>query len=871
MLRIILILLLVCCPEFEGGKGRNKGKGGGGLSLSDRKQIRDKLKDASEEQIRGKLKDASDEQLAALLELAEGGTGKKGNNKTKGNGTGGIKGDTTQGAQSMGNKTQGLIGSRKLAGDTDDSAIDVSGGSSAVDSELPTKLLSSINLLDDDDKCNEDKGSGKNDSGKKDSGKGKPGKNSSSGLSPIPDLIKNLGGGGGKEKSVFTLTGSGRCEKMKLPGGRKNLKVLLNSTRSCPFLTAFRTAEECQLPLSALCDGRSSCATDECDCGGDVEVFYCSDGIGCIVLDQVCDGIPDCLDSSDECVCSRYLDCETTRGVAACKTIQKDRGGEDEEEGSCPTGTETIATSGLRQCMMELIDRMRLLQRRMEKLDMERVCMRWCPHVAKHCSFIKLNNDFQLDYTCSPNSTIQLSNDVEVCDGVRDCPNGADELYCGNRFSCMDGKGSISRSRVCDGVPDCKDLSDECQSCSSRDTLSDERFLISSSYLSYYMCGLVLVIFGLNLRSFIKHVMKLRCAGFWAHSSVLNTMLCLQLGVYDMLMGVYLFIIVTKHAQYHGKYCMFDTQWRSSTVCTGTGVIFTLSCHGSLLTILVMGLVRCHVCSRLLAHFPPRRVAVGLLLLNLVNITGNCFMVLPVEQLQDVFVSRVFFPDNVMVKMATKTDLVELLAEYFGPRDEFRKFSWEESLAALSNLTSSPSPFATHNKLGFFNQSPLCIHNIFGNEPNASLRVVKMVYTTVVGALILSFSISYLYIVAIQYKSRPATVNPSFRAVKARENSALSKKVTLIVGSQLLAWLPIIIATVLSLTGREISQEFYEVVAIVLIPANAVLNPIFHAPSQKKRKSVISTATASVYMAGPGGVVAALDPTNLARPITPVG
>ena len=67
------------------------------------------------------------------------------------------------------------------------------------------------------------------------------------------------------------------------------------------------TQTECLIPDSWVCDGFSTCLTEECGCGEDV--FVCADGSGCISLSQVCDSRADCLDASDECVCEEYLQC----------------------------------------------------------------------------------------------------------------------------------------------------------------------------------------------------------------------------------------------------------------------------------------------------------------------------------------------------------------------------------------------------------------------------------------------------------------------------------------------------------------------------------------------------------------------------------
>ena len=52
-----------------------------------------------------------------------------------------------------------------------------------------------------------------------------------------------------------------------------------------------------------------------------------------------------------------------------------------------------------------------------------------------------------------------------VCDGVVDCPDFSDELYCDycpeKHFHCGVGSQCIDKMRMCDGVTDCDNGADE--------------------------------------------------------------------------------------------------------------------------------------------------------------------------------------------------------------------------------------------------------------------------------------------------------------------------------------------------------------------------------------------------------------------------
>ena len=663
-----------------------------------------------------------------------------------------------------------------------------------------------------------------------------------------------------KNKKCGANTSKKKRNKKKKPEEEKEEDVK-EYYHQCSYLNSRSLPQTCYLSPDLVCDGISACSDDECGCHGDV--FYCSDGNGCVVMEQVCDGHADCLDQSDECVCESYLRCETDRVFPMCKRAEE-RAGKCAGAQLATTTTLTENSQSLLQCFNQFrrsslkwnkknVDNIRdnpLFDTKTARKTLRTACKAECQPIDNHCDQVNWNQvrvdlksrSLSINYTCGDGTTLPLSPDRDVCDGYNDCPDSSDETFCLSRFYCTDGTGNLPRSKVCDSVPDCADLSDECQSC-ARANLADEKYLISNKYLSYYMVVLCLVVLALNCRGLYRHGVRLH--NITRHSTRVDSVLCLQLSLYDSLMGIYLLILIQKHFQLYGSYCLQDPAWRSSSVCNFSGFIFTFSSHGSLLTVLIMGAIRCYNCENVLSYISLKRLLLGLLLGNVLNMLCSVVVLLPTQYLENIFVTSLFFQDNRLLKKGTKTLIDEILQEYYGTNTSLQLHSWSSRLTLLSQITSNSDLFVPKYKFGFFNQSPLCIQNLFSNNPDESLQLLKLLYICFLGVVILSFSVCYICIVQVRYKSAVPSASPGNRRAALKNNKKLSRKVSLIISSQLLAWIPIIIATILSLADREIPPDFYEMAAIVLIPVNSLLNPLFHSPrhvaGRKERGGTRST------------------------------
>ena len=652
-------------------------------------------------------------------------------------------------------------------------------------------------------------------------------------------------------------------------------KVIEPQTSGIPLAETHSNniAWTCKLNSTNFCDGFSDCLTDECGChGNQTDVFYCADGSGCITWDKICDDIQDCLDGSDECSCPGHV-VFSTSGNKVKKVCMS-------EESYCHTKTylqqmnmtpeilddeigceaynkhhEASKFSPLETCLFEAWDEGFMPYFRASAEAVREYCSENCSHVAgfndgwkTYCDRIDVGSVTFFEFLCSKNDYREYYDISSICDGELDCSNHADEMGCplSDRFYCNPNVSSewVGKDKLCDNIKDCANGTDECDTCEF-EALSSSKFLIHSKIILAITSIMGILIVLLNVRQGYK------CSrtASTSKNKAIDRMILLQIFFYDTLMGLYLCSIVVAGIVLNlkGDYCNLERKWRGSHFCAVLGVLFSFSSHGSLLAIAFISLTRFLTCQSLLAEMSIKAVVIASVLVTLINLLHSVLPILPVSAVKDVFRTGLFFT-NLKNNPFFNTNPVNMtrLADVYKEMLHREKNDAYTMLKHLSNITSKTEIFDV-TEISYYGNTGLCVHNIFKeqNTDDQIYKIYKILYCVVILLMLTLVSTAYIKIVLKQRKSAEALNKNAADVGNAggvdSKTTDLAVKVALMIGSQLACWIPFILVVMYFqfFTSKPASSTVFEVFALVLIPMNSFLNPVFYSGLYKKIRSFI--------------------------------
>ena len=446
---------------------------------------------------------------------------------------------------------------------------------------------------------------------------------------------------------------------------------------------------------------------------------------------------------------------------------------------------------------------------------------------GKYLTFaIKSKKEFRNDnFLCDNGFCVSME---QVCNLVDECGDGSDEKNCTNSFMCDSKEERVLVSEKCDGKIDCLDFSDECNSDCGRE-------ILDSFFLEVLCWSFALLATALNVI-----VIKRNLSGFQLEMSKValnNKIFILLVNMGDLFIGVYLLQIAVVDSIVHSKsYCKNQLSWLSSSHCNALGVMSTTGYEVSLISVTALGVVRVvgvrsglsvkgEITGRIIIQCVITTVSIIVLSLAIA-------LVPLMHQFEDFFVNGMTYDPlaRLFIGSPGKDIHLDILQEYYGKVKE-KNLKW----AVINDLVDDMfSHDYTENAIGrkkleFYSNEGVCLFKFFvkPDDPQRLYAWFALAFNMILLAIV---SACYIFINATTKEStRILTREKSPMADKIRKrNRKLQRKISLIIATDLLCWLPVTIVACLHSTDVFDATPYYSLISIVFLPINSVINPIFY-------------------------------------------
>ncbi|XP_071489060.1 G-protein coupled receptor GRL101-like [Diadema antillarum] len=244
-----------------------------------------------------------------------------------------------------------------------------------------------------------------------------------------------------------------------------------------------------------------------------------------------------------------------------------------------------------------------------------------------------------------------------------------------------------------------------------------------------------------------------------------------NLAISDFLMGLYMITIAAADLQYRGKYALYADEWQSSFLCKLAGITSVISSEASVCLVMMISIDRC---------------------------------------------CHVMAPFNQKIHLSLRgAHYVELTV-------------W---ILALS-VSLPPALIPSYVEGSFYGQSGVCLA-----LPLTANRHTGWLYSVLlfIGVTFCAFLVTLMCYVAIFVSFRISKHKLGKVGRGSQEERRLgteikmAAKMALVVGTDLLCWMPVIIMGIMSAAGKlAISSQVYAWISVFILPVNSSLNPYLY-------------------------------------------
>ena len=598
----------------------------------------------------------------------------------------------------------------------------------------------------------------------------------------------------------------------------------------------------CVLPQNNVYDDYMHCddKSDLCFNNNDA-CFECFDKRLLISSSQVCDGVRDCYDMSDECLCEAYFGSDECESMFEPISMQCfDNKQLQNSTTSLFDGNGVNSTSNVRHLFKTCEAKFgttiaAICDGRPECRDFSDECSVECSDPPRFC-----NNSCR---------SLFLMGD-RYCDGVEDpawrfiknnsnCSQGFDEMFCLNRFRCnAAGKVSIDVLQVCDGTPDCDDGSDEseCPGNSNRQIIfSSETEMIAEPAIKsvFWIIG-VLVLFGniyvaISTSKFLKQKKSLGGIGF-QHVIILN------ISIADLVMGIYLLTIAVYSGVFSGMYGEVDREWRSGLRCSIIGSLAVFSSETSCFLLVILTAFRLKNISNPIGSLnsslrPWIICIIAAWLLSLI------LSIVPVvAATSQYFVHSFAYSSLFRNEIWDRSRLKQFACRFAALRNQTIEYEDSEFQSARNYLQTSLPDNTSVYLFGYYGETSICMPRFYVQLGDSSWEYAIAIIT--INFLCFVFIALGYFLIFKQSINSSKNIQKNQGSNSNKQATRMQKRIARIIATDFCCWIPICLMAYVRL-GFEFEDVIaYQITAVLLLPINSALNPFLFSSLPDKLVSI---------------------------------
>ena len=596
---------------------------------------------------------------------------------------------------------------------------------------------------------------------------------------------------------------------------------------------AVDSERKCVLPQRNLHDNVAQCR-DESDLCINNSCFQCFDQRLLISSNQVCDGLFDCYDWSDECLCEQHLDFDLCNiRFPSCILSYADHKLNLNSNLDYKTifNVKADIAKGTKICQTRNENRRRaiLCDDRPECNDFSDECN--CDNSPEFC-----NDTCHNGYNIGDRYCDGIEDDFYTITNKLNCTKGFEELNCPKRFVCKAGnKVSIDVDQVCDGKQDCDDNKDE-RDCKNNDNsvFSSEQEMIAIPALKscFWIMGIAVISGNLYVIASKIHLLltiKLNKFLKYQHSFILS------ISIADMIMGIYLLIIAVHSVYYSGYYGQIDFEWRSSLRCSLTGSLAVLSSEASCFFMVLLTSTRLYAIYK---PFSTPLASTHKYKLAIVSIWLMAFLiaVLPIlHQTFDYFVQNKVNFSNLFTrsKIWNKKKIIKFACRLAIMKNKSIECNCNDWDSIKSFLKTSYPEYSPKAEFGYYGQTSVCMPRFYVYRGESAWEYSFVIITL---NFLCFFFIAVSY-VCIFIKSKNNTIETETNQ-REKEQSRIQRRISRIIITNFLCWIPICVMAFVKLSGFYVDDVAYIVSAGLLLPINSAFNPFLYSSLLDKLKEI---------------------------------